>query len=73
MPLVEPLPADQDAEIAELADLFNVTLGFPPNSVLTMMPRPRRPQRAISAATSGKWASMRERKNPAAHRSAVSI
>jgi hypothetical protein len=38
MPLVEPLPADHDAEIAELADLFNIALGFPPNSVLTMSP-----------------------------------
>ena len=40
MPLVTPLPADFDAEIAELARFFNVTLGFPPNSVLTMMRRP---------------------------------
>ena len=40
MPLVEPLPADHDTEIAELAKFFNVTLGFPPNSVLTMMRRP---------------------------------
>ena len=40
MPLVEPLPADYDGEIAELAEFFNVTLGFPPNSVLTMIRRP---------------------------------
>ncbi len=40
MPLVESLPADYDAEIAELAEFFNVTLGFAPNSVLTMMRRP---------------------------------
>ena len=40
MPLVEPLPTDHDAEIAKLAEFFNVTLGFPPNSVLTMMRRP---------------------------------
>ena len=40
MPLVTPLPADHDAEIAELARFFNVTLGFAPNSVLTMMRRP---------------------------------
>ncbi len=39
MPLVEPLPADHDAEIAELAEFFNITLGFSPNSVLTMMRR----------------------------------
>lgn len=40
MPLVEPLAADHDAEIAELARFFNETLGFPPNSVLTMQRRP---------------------------------
>ena len=40
MPLVTPLPADHDAEIAELARFFEGTLGFAPNSVLTMMRRP---------------------------------
>jgi len=40
MPLVEPLAADHDAEVAELARFFNQTLGFPPNSVLTMQRRP---------------------------------
>lgn len=40
MPLVEPLAADHDAEVAELATFFNTTLGFPPNSVLTMQRRP---------------------------------
>nr|MCU0813691.1 carboxymuconolactone decarboxylase family protein [Burkholderiaceae bacterium] len=40
MPLVEPLPADRDPEIAELARFFEGTLGFAPNSVLTMMRRP---------------------------------
>lgn len=40
MPLVEPLPADHDPEVAELARFFNETLGFPPNSVLTMQRRP---------------------------------
>ncbi len=40
MPLVEPLSADHDAEVAELARFFNETLGFPPNSVLTMQRRP---------------------------------
>jgi len=40
MPLVEPLPADYDPEVAELARFFNETLGFPPNSVLTMQRRP---------------------------------
>lgn len=40
MPLVAPLAADHDAEVAELARFFNETLGFPPNSVLTMQRRP---------------------------------
>lgn len=39
-PLVAPLAADHDAEIAELAAFFVTTLGFAPNSVLTMMRRP---------------------------------
>jgi len=40
MPLVQPLPTDHDATVAELAQFFNTTLGFPPHSVLTMMRRP---------------------------------
>lgn len=40
MPLVAPLPADHNPEIAELATFFEGTLGFAPNSVLTMMRRP---------------------------------
>jgi uncharacterized peroxidase-related enzyme len=40
MPLVAPLPPDADAEVAELARFFNETLGFCPNSVLTMQRRP---------------------------------
>lgn len=40
LPLVTPLPADHDPEVAELAKFFNETLGFPPNSVLTMQRRP---------------------------------
>ena len=40
MPLVAPLPADHSAEVAELAKFFNETLGFTPNSVLTMQRRP---------------------------------
>lgn len=40
MPLITPLPADHDAEVAELAQFFNETLGFCPNSVLTMQRRP---------------------------------
>ncbi len=40
MPLVNPLPMGADPEVAELAKFFNTTLGFPPNSVLTMQRRP---------------------------------
>jgi uncharacterized peroxidase-related enzyme len=40
MPLIAPLPPDHDAEVAELARFFNETLGFCPNSVLTMQRRP---------------------------------
>jgi uncharacterized peroxidase-related enzyme len=40
MPLVTPLPTDHDPEIAQLARFFEGTLGFAPNSVLTMMRRP---------------------------------
>ena len=45
MPLVDPLPADHDSEVAALATFFHETLGFVPNSVLTMQRRP-----AIAAA-----------------------
>ena len=40
MPLVTPLSADHDPETRELATFFNETLGFCPNSVLTMQRRP---------------------------------
>ncbi|KQC32173.1 peroxidase [Nonlabens sp. YIK11] len=40
MPLVTPLPPDHDPETKELAAFFNETLGFCPNSVLTMQRRP---------------------------------
>ncbi len=40
MPLISPLAPDADPEVAELAVFFNETLGFCPNSVLTMMRRP---------------------------------
>ena len=41
MPLVTPLAADSNPEVAQLAEFFNETLGFCPNSVLTMMRRPK--------------------------------
>ncbi|KIX20802.1 peroxidase [Flavobacterium sp. 316] len=40
MPLVTPLSPDHDKETQELATFFNETLGFCPNSVLTMQHRP---------------------------------
>ena len=40
MPLVTPLSADHDLETKQLAEFFNETLGFCPNSVLTMQHRP---------------------------------
>ncbi len=40
MPLVEPLNPDHDPATQKLADFFNETLGFCPNSVLTMQHRP---------------------------------
>jgi len=40
MPLVTPLDANHDQETKELAEFFNETLGFCPNSVLTMQHRP---------------------------------
>lgn len=40
MPLVTPLSQDADAEVKALAEFFNETLGFCPNSVLTMQRRP---------------------------------
>ena len=40
MPLVSPLTPDHDPETQELAAFFNETLGFCPNSVLTMQRRP---------------------------------
>lgn len=40
MALVNPLSPDHDPETKELAQFFNETLGFCPNSVLTMQHRP---------------------------------
>lgn len=40
MPLVTPLTAEHDLETKKLAEFFNETLGFCPNSVLTMQRRP---------------------------------
>lgn len=40
MPLVNPLPANHDEETKKLAEFFNETLGFCPNSILTMQYRP---------------------------------
>ena len=40
MPLVKTLSADTNPDVKELAEFFNETLGFCPNSVLTMQIRP---------------------------------
>ena len=40
MPLVTPLSPNHDQDVADLAKFFNETLGFCPNSVLTMQRRP---------------------------------
>lgn len=40
MPLINPLSPEKDKDVAELAKFFNETLGFCPNSVLTMQIRP---------------------------------
>jgi len=40
MPLVKPLLPNSDKEVQDLANFFNETLGFCPNSVLTMQRRP---------------------------------
>lgn len=40
MPLVKPISPESNPEVKELAEFFNETLGFCPNSVLTMQIRP---------------------------------
>ena len=40
MALVKPLGADADKDVARLAEFFNETLGYCPNSVLMMQRRP---------------------------------
>jgi uncharacterized peroxidase-related enzyme len=40
MPLVQPTPSTPDAELSSLITLYEETLGFCPNSVLTMAHRP---------------------------------
>ena len=40
MPLITPLDENTNKEVTELAQFFNETLGFCPNSILTMQRRP---------------------------------
>jgi len=40
MPLVTPIDPDSNPDVKKLAEFFNETLGFCPNSVLTMQIRP---------------------------------
>jgi len=39
-PLVQPISAINNPELEQLVQFFNETLGFCPNSVLTMQHRP---------------------------------
>ena len=48
MPLVKPLSLIQDKETQELVKFFNETLGFCPNSVLTMQKKPHLAQAFIN-------------------------
>lgn len=48
MPLVKPLSPEHDKKTRELAEFFNETLGFCPNSVLTMQIRPEIAQSFIN-------------------------
>ena len=48
MALVKPLGADADKDVARLAEFFNETLGYCPNSVLTMQRRPAIAQTLIN-------------------------
>ena len=52
MALVTPLSAEHNLETKELAEFFNETLGFCPNSVLTMQRRPAISKAFISVALS---------------------
>jgi len=48
MPLVYPLSPDANKDVKKLAEFFNETLGFCPNSVLTMQIRPEIAQSFIN-------------------------
>jgi uncharacterized peroxidase-related enzyme len=48
MPLVTPLSNIEDKEIQELVTFFNETLGFCPNSVLTMQKKPHLAQAFVN-------------------------
>lgn len=48
MPLVNPLPPDTNEDVKRLSGFFNETLGFCPNSVLTMQIRPEMAQAFIN-------------------------
>jgi uncharacterized peroxidase-related enzyme len=48
MPIVSPIDADFDPQTQKLAEFFNETLGFCPNSILTMQHRPKISQTFIA-------------------------
>ena len=45
MPLIKPISPESNTEVKKLSEFFNETLGFCPNSILTMQ---RRPEIALS-------------------------
>ena len=48
MPLVTPLSTIEDKETQELVSFFNETLGFCPNSVITMQKKPELAQAFVN-------------------------
>ena len=48
MPLIKPLSKIEDKETQELVTFFNETLGFCPNSVLTMQKKPHLAQAFVN-------------------------
>ena len=53
MALVTPLDPSHDEETQRLADFYNETLGFCPNSVLTMQRRPEISKAFIKGESAG--------------------
>ena len=58
MPLVKPLSPESNPDVSKLAEFFNETLGFCPNSVLTMQIRPEIARSFINLNMAGYWLDM---------------